>query len=256
MYIVNVRILQQNLSWLKRFDEEVTHSYLDTYVCVSTHDVYRIESQEPATNVEHFEQNYTHNETDQSRSYDPYLIAYHEDTNTFTYNDPWIITEQKNDSNSNNSNDISNEVMFNNNENYNVCMDHMNYHANDCNNANNESHVLPHHNDNNSPHAPMSNEIFLPQPVPVASTVDSQEICQNSNSDNNNQQHTKVNEDVNPSSTEVHVNTVHSVEHVTQEVSFIELKKKNAGNIFVNISKIRIYPSLSVEYLSRWTLAA
>lgn len=32
------------------------------------------------------------------RSYEPYLIDYHEDTNTFTYNDPWIEVDQPNDS--------------------------------------------------------------------------------------------------------------------------------------------------------------
>lgn len=32
------------------------------------------------------------------RSYEPYLIDYHEDTNTFTFNDPWINMDQPNDS--------------------------------------------------------------------------------------------------------------------------------------------------------------
>lgn len=29
----------------------------------------------------------------ESRSYNPYLIEYHEETNTFTYNDPWIAVD-------------------------------------------------------------------------------------------------------------------------------------------------------------------
>lgn len=29
-----------------------------------------------------------------SRSYDPYFIAYHEETNTFTFNDPWAQVDQ------------------------------------------------------------------------------------------------------------------------------------------------------------------
>lgn len=40
------------------------------------------------------------------RSYDPYLISYHEDTNSFTYTDPWVeIThEDINNSNFNDNN--------------------------------------------------------------------------------------------------------------------------------------------------------
>lgn len=34
----------------------------------------------------------------ESRSYDPYLIAYHEETNSFTYNDPWIQVDLTNGS--------------------------------------------------------------------------------------------------------------------------------------------------------------
>lgn len=34
----------------------------------------------------------------ENHSYDPYLIDYNEDTNTFTYNDPWIRTDPTNDS--------------------------------------------------------------------------------------------------------------------------------------------------------------
>ena len=33
-----------------------------------------------------------------SRTYSPYLIEYHEDTNSFTYNDPWNEVDQENDS--------------------------------------------------------------------------------------------------------------------------------------------------------------
>lgn len=41
----------------------------------------------------------------ESRSYDPYLIAYHEDTNTFTYNDPWEVVSEAVVSNESCSND-------------------------------------------------------------------------------------------------------------------------------------------------------
>lgn len=34
----------------------------------------------------------------ENHSYDPYLIDYNEDTNTFTYNDPWIKMDQPCDS--------------------------------------------------------------------------------------------------------------------------------------------------------------
>ncbi|CRK95575.1 CLUMA_CG009037, isoform B [Clunio marinus] len=44
-------------------------------------------------------------------SYSPYLIEYHEDTNTFTYNDPWI--EMDNNSNNNCNTDISLNVEIN-----------------------------------------------------------------------------------------------------------------------------------------------
>lgn len=34
----------------------------------------------------------------ESRSYDPYFIAYHEETNTFTFNDPWAQVDESNSS--------------------------------------------------------------------------------------------------------------------------------------------------------------
>lgn len=43
---------------------------------------------------------HTQDPTDQDelRSYDPYLIAYHKESNTFTYNDPWAKVEESNSS--------------------------------------------------------------------------------------------------------------------------------------------------------------
>lgn len=40
------------------------------------------------------------NDENESRSYNPYLIEYHEESNTFTYNDPW---DQSNDTSCNDS---------------------------------------------------------------------------------------------------------------------------------------------------------
>lgn len=46
------------------------------------------------------------NHDEDKPSYNPYLIAYHEDTNSFTYNDPWVQVDQASHSSSNN-NEIS-----------------------------------------------------------------------------------------------------------------------------------------------------
>lgn len=48
----------------------------------------------------------SHDESE--RSYSPYLIVYNEDSNTFTYNDPWIEMEKPNDSCSNDYENICN----------------------------------------------------------------------------------------------------------------------------------------------------
>lgn len=63
---------QQNLSWLSQFGGVNFQA-----------------SQEQS----HSNETYTSSFDFESRSYDPYLIAYHEDTNTFTYNDPWVQME-------------------------------------------------------------------------------------------------------------------------------------------------------------------
>lgn len=44
-----------------------------------------------------------------SRSYNPYLIDYHEDTNTFTYSDPWVEITHEDVCNSNYNENIVNE---------------------------------------------------------------------------------------------------------------------------------------------------
>jgi hypothetical protein len=46
---------------------------------------------------------------DDLRSYNPYLIAYHEDTNTFTYNDPWVEITHEDVCNSNFNENYVNE---------------------------------------------------------------------------------------------------------------------------------------------------
>jgi hypothetical protein len=70
---------------------------------------------------------------EESRSYSPYLIEYHQDTETFTYIDPWVEKDQEhdtyyeyNDSNNNynnNNNNDTNENDDSNNNNNNNCND-------------------------------------------------------------------------------------------------------------------------------------
>lgn len=66
------KLLQQNLMWLEENggvdSESFTHAHSNE-IC-------------------------TEAVVDDSRSYDPYLIAYHVETNTFTYKDPWIESDQ------------------------------------------------------------------------------------------------------------------------------------------------------------------
>lgn len=50
-----------------------------------------------------------YSEAVESRSYDPYLITYAEDTNTFTYIDPWVQVDHTNDSCSNDNKDSFND---------------------------------------------------------------------------------------------------------------------------------------------------
>lgn len=47
---------------------------------------------------------------EEPRSYNPYVIAYHHDTNTFTYNDPWTQVEQAHDT-CNSTNEINTIVV-------------------------------------------------------------------------------------------------------------------------------------------------
>lgn len=77
---------QQNLSWLKPFGGGVdTQSFAQL----------------------HSSETQTQTDVDESRSYDPYLIAYHKESNSFTYNDPWVQMDQENQSSSK-----DNEISF------------------------------------------------------------------------------------------------------------------------------------------------
>lgn len=67
---------QQNLSWLKLIGG------VD-----SSKSFAQLHSTETETQIQQ--------DVDESRSYDPYLIAYHEESNSFTYNDPWIQVVQE-----------------------------------------------------------------------------------------------------------------------------------------------------------------
>lgn len=93
---------QKNVPWLSHYEEVcrtspfVAFEYRDTYVPSPPQD-------QPPMSTD-----YTQHEDD-SRSYDPYLIAYHEDTNTFTYNDPWVEITHEDVCNSNFNENYVNE---------------------------------------------------------------------------------------------------------------------------------------------------
>lgn len=153
---------------------------------------------------------------DHTRSYDPYLISYHHDSNTFSYNDPWINNNNKDQSNNsnNNCNDISNEYVCDNN---------------DC--TTNESHTpeTPYvHNDwqsdnieqnYHSPHVPV--DISTPA-FTACDTMNNHECHeqqqQQSNSVDYHNNQIRC-DDVSPSSS--NLNNVRNVEHVPHEVSFL-----------------------------------
>lgn len=195
---------------MKRFDDEVIHSYLNSSnVCPpSTND--------DCTNYESHEKQ-VHFE-DHSRSYDPYLISYHQDSNTFTYNDPWISNDQSND-NSNNCNDISNEF---------VC-------DNGCTNEPQTQETPYVHNDWQSDH--IEQNYHCPH-APIETSTPAFTACDTINN-NNNECHQNLHEqqqqqsnsveyhsnpircdDVSPSSS--NLNNVRNVEHVSHEVSSLE----------------------------------
>lgn len=95
---------QKNVPWLSHYEEACrTNSfvtYRDTYVPPQEH-------QPPPMSTDDHVSNHTQHED--SRSYNPYLIAYHEDTNTFTYKDPWVEVTHQDVSNSNYNENYVNE---------------------------------------------------------------------------------------------------------------------------------------------------
>lgn len=70
-----------------------------------------IESSAASEVPNHSNETFTSSFDFDSRSYDPYLIAYHEDTNTFTYNDPWVQDEIVSNDNCINNNEINCNVI-------------------------------------------------------------------------------------------------------------------------------------------------
>lgn len=66
----------------------------------------------------HYNETQTHQDVDECRSYDPYLIAYHKESNSFTFKDPWIQVVQEIHKSSNDvevnltvENDVSSNVV-------------------------------------------------------------------------------------------------------------------------------------------------
>lgn len=94
---------QKNVPWLSHY-EEVCRT--NTFVAFEyrEHENYEPPREEqPAVDTNH-----SHHE-DEQRSYNPYLIAYHEETNTFTYNDPWVEIKHEDVCNSNINENYVNE---------------------------------------------------------------------------------------------------------------------------------------------------
>lgn len=152
---------------------------------------------------------------DHTRSYDPYLISYHHDSNTFTYNDPWINNNKDQSNNSNNNcNDISNEYVCDNND----CTTNESQHTsetpqyvhNDWQSDNIEQNY-------HSPHVPV--EISTPA-FTACDTINNHECHeqqqQQSNSVDYHNNQIRC-DDVSPSSS--NLNNVRNVEHVSHEVS-------------------------------------
>lgn len=98
---------QKNVPWLSHYEEAcrtnsfVTYEYRDTYVPPQEH------QPAPMSTNDHVS-NHTQHE-DALRSYNPYLIAYHEDTNTFTYKDPWVEVTHEDVCNNNYNENYVNE---------------------------------------------------------------------------------------------------------------------------------------------------
>lgn len=88
--------------------EEACRSY--SFVAFEYRDTYVPPQEQPpmSTDDTHHVSNHTQHEDD-LRSYNPYLIAYHEDTNTFTYNDPWVEITHEDVCNSNFNENYVNE---------------------------------------------------------------------------------------------------------------------------------------------------
>lgn len=93
------KLHQQNLSWLQLVGGGESQSF-----------------DESPFNEAHVFPSIEESRDDESRSYNPYLIAYHEDTNSFTYNDPWVqldlASHSSNNDNETNLNVTSNEVQI------------------------------------------------------------------------------------------------------------------------------------------------
>lgn len=62
----------------------------------------------PVYDTHHYESDHKQHDED-LRSYNPYVIAYHENTNTFTYNDPWVEITHEDVCNSNSIDNNVNE---------------------------------------------------------------------------------------------------------------------------------------------------
>lgn len=144
---------------------------------------------------------------DRMRSYDPYLISYHQDTNSFTYSDPWV------DIGKNNSNDNNNDKNNNN--------------SNDgCQNNNNQQ-VNHESSTSYAQEIPIANQNYTHTPE-ISAASPSQTVLPNNNDTANNNivvhenqsasHHHHTHCDNNPSPSAV-IQNVEYNEHVTEKVS-------------------------------------
>lgn len=90
----------KSVPWLSHYEEVCRTS---PFVAFEYRDTYIPPQEQPPMSTDHTQ----HEE--ESRSYNPYLIAYHEDTNTFTYNDPWVEITHEDVCNSNYNENYVNE---------------------------------------------------------------------------------------------------------------------------------------------------
>lgn len=103
---------KKNTPWLCHYEEVIRNNSFVTFEC---QDVYMPSSphynQPHAPVVEYQHDQQREDQQNDLRTYDPYLISYHEDTNTFTYNDPWVEVKHEDISSNNYNNENHHDPM-------------------------------------------------------------------------------------------------------------------------------------------------